>query len=66
MTPSLERTIVLQILRVVFGITSSPFLLNGTIRHHYLKYELAYPKFVENFLEHLYADDATSGANTVT
>ena len=41
-------------------------MLNGTIRHHFLKYEREYPKFVETFLEDLYVDDATSGANTVT
>ena len=64
--PSLERTIVFQFLRVVFGITSSPFLLNGTIRHQFLKYEPAYPKFVEKFLEDLYVDDATSEPNIVT
>ena len=64
--PSLERTIIFKILRVVFGITSSPFLLNGTIRHHFLNYEPAYPKFVEKVLEDLYVDDATSGANTIT
>ena len=52
-------------MRVVFGITSSPFLLNGTARHHFLKYEPAYPKFVEKILEDLYADNATSGANTL-
>ena len=42
------------------------FLLSGTICHHFLKYELEYPKFVEKLLEDLYLDDATSGANTVT
>ena len=62
----MERTIVFQFLRVVFGITSSPFLLNGTIRHHFLKYEPAYPKFVEKFLEDLPVDDATTLTNTVT
>ena len=64
--PSLERTTVFQFLRVVFVITSSPFLLNDTIQHHFLKYEPAYPKFVEKFLEDLYVDDATSGPNIVT
>ena len=39
--------------------------MNGTIRHHFLKYEPACPKFVEKFLKDLYVDDASSGANTV-
>ena len=64
--PSLERTIVFQFLRVISGINSSPFLLRGTIRHHFLKYEPAYPRFVEKFLENPYVGDATSGAATVT
>ena len=41
-------------------------LLNGIISHHFLKYEPAYPKFVEKFLEDLYVDDSTLGASTVT
>ena len=49
-----------------FWYNQQPFLLNGTIRHHFLKHERAYPKFVETFLEDLYVDDATSGANTIT
>ena len=64
--PSLERTTDFKFLRVVFGITSSLFLLNGTILHQLLKYERAYPKFVKDFLQDLYVDDATSRANTIT
>ena len=30
------KSIVCRFLRVVFGVTSSPFLLNGTIRHYFL------------------------------
>ena len=41
-------------------------MLNGTIRHHFLNIEPAYPKFVDKFLEDLYVDEATSGANTDT
>ena len=43
------KLIILRFLRVVFGVTSSPFLLNGTIRHHL----------------NLYVDDTTSGVSTV-
>ena len=47
------RVIVLRFLRVVFGVTSSPFLLNGTIRYHCRNYEFADVSFIEKFLQDL-------------
>ena len=32
------NTVVKRFKRVVFGVTSSPFLLNGTVRHHVSNY----------------------------
>ena len=51
--------------RVVFGVTSSPFLLNTTIRHHVTKYEAYHPQFVSDFLASLYVDDLKSGKDSV-
>ena len=34
--------------RVVFGVTSSPFLLNGTVRNHVSNYEAEDPQFVND------------------
>ena len=48
--------------RVVFGVTSSPFLLNGTVRHHVSNYEAEDPQFVNDFLSSLYVDDSVSEA----
>ena len=59
------KMIIFRFLRVVFGVTSSPFLLNGTIRHHLNKYAEQEKTFVEKFLEDLYVDDTTSGTQTV-
>ena len=60
-----EKIIVLRFLRVVFELTCSPFLLNGTIRHHVLKYEKSHPVLLERFLKDIYVDDSTLGAETV-
>ena len=59
------RVVVFRFLRVVFGVTSSPFLLNGTIRHHLKYYLNMHRDFVEKFLEDLYVDDTTSGVASV-
>ena len=59
---SIESDImILLLLLVVFGIISSPFLLNATVKYHLERY-LNYAKnFVEKFLNDLYVDDSTSG-----
>jgi hypothetical protein len=41
---------IFRFTRVVFGVTASPFLLNGTIKHHIEKYHEEDPDFVQNFL----------------
>ena len=50
---------------VVFGLTSSPFLLNDTIRKHWEQYLNDNRAFVKKFLEDLYIDDTTSGCEDV-
>ena len=50
--------------RVVFGVSSSPFLLNATIRHHMERYKKMDPTFVAKFLRKIYVDDLTSGASS--
>ena len=44
--------------RVVFGISSSPFLLNATIRHHMS----THPELVKRISESIYVDNVMSGA----
>ena len=49
--------------RVVFGVSSSPFLLNATIRYHLEARLEAHPIF-ERLLNSFYVDDVISGAAT--
>ena len=55
------KWIVYVFLRAVSGVTSSPFFLNGTIRHRLFKYLSCDQRFVEKLLEDLYGDDVISG-----
>ena len=59
------ETITYRFLRVIVGLTSSPFLLNGTIRHHIEGYSSIDSNFVAQFIEDLYVDDVTTGCATV-
>ena len=55
--PLSTETNIIILLRVVFDIISSPFLLNGAIKYHLKRY-LNYAKsFVEKFLNEIYVDD---------
>ena len=51
--------------RVVFGVSSSPFLLNATIRHHVQQYKGIDPSFVLKFLRSVYVDDLTTGGVSI-
>jgi len=50
--------------RVVFGVSSSPFLLNATIRHHLNKYLSSHPELVSSILQSIYVDDILFGADS--
>ena len=57
--------VVLKFTRIVFGVSSSPFLLNDTIKHHIEQYKEADPEFVETFVRSICVDDLSSGASEV-
>ena len=50
------KVITPRFTRVVFRVSSSPFLLNATVKHHIEQYRDADPKFLEQFLNSIYVD----------
>ncbi|GFR17292.1 uncharacterized protein TNCT_334311 [Trichonephila clavata] len=64
--PSVHKKPKLQVYRfnrVNFGVSSSPFLLAATIRHHIEKYKQEFPGTVELLDKSFYVDDLISGGN---
>ena len=55
------EVVVLRFTRIVFGVSSSPLLLNATLKHRIGQYEQCDPNFTRKFLESIYVDDLTSG-----
>ena len=51
--------------RVVFGVASSPFLLNATLRQHIDRYQSTQPRLVQLLHHSIYVDDVVLGAETV-
>ena len=49
---------------VVFRLNASPFLLNGTIRHHLATFAKIDPEFVKRMVEGFHVDDLGSGDGT--
>ena len=49
--------------RLDFGLTQSPFILEGTLTDHFNNYKFVYPKFIENIRDDMYVDDLDSGVN---
>lgn len=55
---------ILRFTRVVFRVSSSPFLLNATIKYHLEQYLDTRPHLVESLLRSTYVDDIITGANS--
>ena len=59
------EVIILRFTRVVFSVSSSPFLLNATVNHHMETYQHMDPTFVDKFLSSIYVDDVSLGGDNV-
>lgn len=64
-TKDTPNIIVLRFTRVVFGVTSSPFLLNATLNFHLERYRQQDPDFVDTVTRATYVDDVSTGGETV-
>ena len=60
----LPRLVTLRFARVVFGVSSSPLLLNATLQHHIERYRSSDSSFVDMFIRSICVDDLTSGTDT--
>ena len=51
--------------RLLFGLTQSPFILEGTIKQHFENYENEHPMVIENIQDDMYVDDLVSGGTEI-
>ena len=47
--------------RLVFGLTQSPFILQGALKTHFENYKQAYAKIIEVIENDMYVDDLVMG-----
>ena len=62
-----SKIVIYRFTRVVFGLTSSPFLVNATLQHHLLKYlsiaDITF--YIKKLMRDLYVDDSTNSFDKV-
>ena len=54
---------VYRFCRVVFGVCSSPFHMNATLKHHLMEFVEQEPRIVQEILNSMYVDDFSGGAD---
>lgn len=55
---------IFRFARVIFGVSSSPFLLNATVDHHLRLFSKSHPELIELLLHSIYVDDVIAGAES--
>lgn len=60
-----SRIVQYRFCRLVFGLTSSPAILNSTIQRHLENYKVTEPITANLLSQSLYVDDFTAGSNDV-
>ena len=58
------RLVIYRFVRLLFGLNSSPFVLNATVRKHLSQYAEADKEFILKVLHSLYVDDFVSGTES--
>ena len=56
-----SEILVYRLIRVLFGLAPSPFLLEGILEHHLSTWSKKYPDEVERLRRSLYVDDILTG-----
>ena len=64
--PGSNDTVIYRFTRALFGLTCSPFLLNGVLSVHLKSWESKRPELVKEICKNLYVDDLMTGGATFT
>ena len=61
--PNSGAILVYRFTQALFGLTFSPFLLGGVLKHHFDAWEERYPEIVQRIRKGLYMDDLITGGS---
>ena len=61
-----KRKTIYRVMRVLFGLEPSPFLLNGTLQQHFESYKDKHGNCIKELSDGIYVNDIHIGGNNVT
>ena len=61
----LTNIAIIRFTRLVFGLTQSPFILEGILKKHFENYKQAYAKIIEVIENDMYVDDLVTGGESL-